>query len=194
MNGWTIIEDFLSIEENSLLLKYCKNIYEKNPESDRFLGGYDIFEKNRSVREILRKVFKFSENFFKEKYNTKNDLRIITCFAARLSNNAEYTRHQDKKHYYPEEKEGDVIYTALLYMNDDYENGEIHLEVPSDVDRESDSVMEGDLKFRPKPGTLILMTEDIFHTVYPVTSGERYNFTMFFCDTDSKFKLVKELL
>jgi hypothetical protein len=194
MLGWTIIEDFLSSEETSILLKSCKDIYKKNPDSDKFLGGYDIFESDRSVREVLRKVFGFSEYFFKEKYNTKNDLRIITCFGARLANNAEYTRHQDKRHFYPEEKEGDVIYTSLLYLNDDYENGELNLENPDFVDRVAGVVHEGDLKFRPKPGTLILMTENVYHTVYPVTSGERYNFTMFFCDTDSKFKLVKELL
>ena len=71
MLGWTIIEDFLSSEETSILLKSCKDIYKKNPDSDKFLGGYDIFESDRSVREVLRKVFGFSEYFFKEKYNTK---------------------------------------------------------------------------------------------------------------------------
>jgi len=194
MLGWTIIEDFLSPKEVDVLLSYCKEIYNENKNEDRFLGGYEIFERHRPSQEVLRKVFGFSESFFKENYNTKNDLRIITCFAARLANNNEYTRHQDKRHFYPEQKDGDVIYTSLLYINDDYEDGEINLENPEFVDRIAGVVHDGDVKFRPKPGTLILMTEDVYHTVFPVTSGERYNFTMFFCDTDSNFKLVKELL
>lgn len=194
MLGWTIVEDFLSERENEILLAQCEKIYNDAPKLDRFLGGYDVFENHSSSREVLRKVFSFSESFFKEKYIVKNDLRLITCFAARLSENLEYTRHQDKRHFYPEQKEGDVIYTSLLYLNDNYENGEIHLENPAPANRADGLVLEGDVKFRPKPGTLILMTEDIYHTVFPVTSGARYNFTMFFCDTDSEFKKVKELL
>lgn len=194
MLGWTILEDFLSPEDTKTLLDYCKKIYLENPTGDKFLGGYDVFENDRPSREVLRKVFLFSELFFKEKYKTKNDLRIITCFGARLSDNNEYTRHQDKRHFYPEQKDGDVIYTSLLYLNNDYEDGEINLENPDFVDRVAGVVHEGDVKFRPKPGTLILMTENVYHTVFPVTSGERYNFTMFFCDTDSDFKKVKELI
>lgn len=194
MLGWTILEDFLSPQDTKTLLDYCKKIYLENPTNDKFLGGYNVFENDRSSREVLGKVFSFSELFFKEKYDIKNDLRIITCFGARLADNSEYTRHQDKRHFYPEQKDGDVIYTSLLYLNDDYEDGEINLENPDFVDRVAGVVHDGDVKFRPKPGTLILMTENVYHTVFPVTSGERYNFTMFFCDTDSDFKKVKELL
>jgi predicted 2-oxoglutarate/Fe(II)-dependent dioxygenase YbiX len=194
MQGWTIVENFLSEEDNKILLDKCKEIYQENKSSDRFLGGYDVFENDRSSQQVLQKVFAYSEKFFKEQYNTKNDLRIITCFGARLSDNSEYVRHQDKNHFYPEQKEGDIIYTSLLYLNDDYSDGELVLENPEFLQRVGTEVKDGDIEIKPKPGTLILMTEEVFHTVKPVSAGERYNFTMFFCDTDSKFKLVKDLL
>ncbi|RKF29560.1 hypothetical protein BCY90_14855 [Agrobacterium deltaense] len=57
--------------------------------------------------------------------------------------------------------------TALLYLNDDYEGGELffpRLEV----------------NYRAKAGELVLFPSEYLHAVWPVTKGTRYCFVGFF--------------
>jgi predicted 2-oxoglutarate/Fe(II)-dependent dioxygenase YbiX len=63
--------------------------------------------------------------------------------------------------------------TILLYLNDDYEGGE--LELP-----------DWGCKFKPKAGTLIAFPSyiDFSHRVHPVTSGQRYNLVSWICTND----------
>jgi predicted 2-oxoglutarate/Fe(II)-dependent dioxygenase YbiX len=63
--------------------------------------------------------------------------------------------------------------TLLIYLNDDYEGGE--LEFP-----------DWSCKFKPKAGTLIAFPSyiEFSHKVHPVTSGKRYNLVSWICTND----------
>jgi len=63
--------------------------------------------------------------------------------------------------------------TVLIYLNDDYEGGE--LEFP-----------DWSCKFKPKAGTLIAFPSyiEFAHRVHPVTSGKRYNLVSWICTND----------
>jgi Rps23 Pro-64 3,4-dihydroxylase Tpa1-like proline 4-hydroxylase len=63
--------------------------------------------------------------------------------------------------------------TVLIYLNDDYEGGE--LEFP-----------DWSCKFKPKAGTLIAFPSyiEFSHRVHPVTSGKRYNLVSWICTND----------
>jgi len=63
--------------------------------------------------------------------------------------------------------------TVLIYLNDDYEGGE--LEFP-----------DWSCKFKPKAGTMIAFPSyiEFSHRVHPVTSGKRYNLVSWICTND----------
>jgi len=75
----------------------------------------------------------------------------------RYCNNQEY-----KCHYDGTTGTGRVI-SAILYLNDDYEGGEIEF-------------VNFNLKIKPKPGMLILFPSNYAyaHIAHPVTSGKKY--------------------
>lgn len=80
-------------------------------------------------------------------------------------------------HYHVDQcGEGGAIYTALLYLNDDYEGGEI---VFYDVETGREGPFEA---FHPKTGTLFCFKGDHTspHEVLPVLSGTRANIAMNF--------------
>jgi predicted 2-oxoglutarate/Fe(II)-dependent dioxygenase YbiX len=72
--------------------------------------------------------------------------------------------------------EGGPLYTALLYLNEDYEGGDI---VFYDIETGQDGPSEA---FHPKPGTLLCFKGDHTspHEVLPVISGVRANIAMNF--------------
>jgi predicted 2-oxoglutarate/Fe(II)-dependent dioxygenase YbiX len=86
-----------------------------------------------------------------------------------------YDLHNDSEDYIDNRLqrvcERDV--TILLYLNDDYEGGE--LEFP-----------DWSCKFKPKAGTLIAFPSyiEFSHQVRPVTSGKRYTLVSWICTND----------
>lgn len=63
--------------------------------------------------------------------------------------------------------------TILIYLNDDYEGGE--LELP-----------DWGIKLKPKAGTLLAFPSyiEFSHRVHPVTSGERFTLVTWICTND----------
>lgn len=173
-------ENFIEGQDLENILGFSKSF---NPE-DKFLWGYnDIvsleYENKNNIIGSLDKCVLFLNEEFLKKYKLKNDLKVINIFGAGLRPGKKYTRHQDKEYTYEGKKDSDVVYTGLLYLNDDYVGGELLLE-----DHSSDSVADGHKLIKPKSGTLIYFTEDVYHSVMPVSEGIRYNIVMFFSDTD----------
>lgn len=69
-----------------------------------------------------------------------------------------YRKHCTTKHY-----------TGMIYMNDDFEGGELYFPY------------HNDFEIRPKPGMLVIFSGNIFnpHGIRPITSGTRYVHTTF---------------
>lgn len=187
-----IKKDFIVGQDLEDLLSFSKSFNAQ----DKYLWGYNdiVGLKNlheNSIVKSIDKCFLFLNKEFSERYNLLNDLKVINIFGAGLSSGKSYHRHQDKNYGYEGKKDSDVVYTGLLYLNEDYKGGEIILEDQSIKERFSDDIIGNDVLIKPAPGTLIYFTEDIFHKVLPVTSGTRYNIVMFFSDTDLVRPLAK---
>lgn len=181
-------ENFIQGKDLENILGFSKSF---NPE-DKFLWGYnDIINlkyknKNNVISSLDKCVLFLNEEFLKN-YNLRNDLKVINIFGAGLQSGKKYTRHQDKEYTYEGKTDLDVVYTGLLYLNDDYVGGELLLEYNS-----SDNLTNEHKLIKPKPGTLIYFTEDVYHSVMPVSEGIRYNIVMFFADTDLQRPLAKK--
>lgn len=177
-----IHNDFLTGKSLDNLLDFSKSF---SPENKRLWGLNDVVNlknsDNQGVIDSVDKCILFLNKEFCSQNKLYNDLRIINIFGAALKPGEKYQRHADKHYYYDDKKESDIVYTGLLYLNDDYSGGELILE-----DQPEDKVA-----FKPTPGTLIYFTEDVFHEVLPITNGIRYNIVMFFSDTDLERPLAK---
>ncbi len=62
-------------------------------------------------------------------------------------------------------------YTGMIYMNDDFEGGELFFPY------------HGNLEIKPRPGMLVMFSGNIFnpHGIREITSGTRYVHTTFWC-------------
>lgn len=78
-----------------------------------------------------------------------------------------YNQHADADHWVAEKDEWvrvqDRDYSVLLYLNDEYEGGELHL-------------INQDFRIKPKPGMMLAFPSDsrYLHAALPTTSGIRY--------------------
>jgi hypothetical protein len=83
-----------------------------------------------------------------------------------------YSGGQEYKTHYDSGPAMRRMITALCYLNDDYEGGEI--EFPN-----------FNVKIKPQPGMLILFpsTFPYAHKAYPVTDGTKYTMVTWICDT-----------
>ncbi len=78
-----------------------------------------------------------------------------------------YNQHADADHWLPDEKRWERVqdrdYSVLLYLNDAYEGGEIHL-------------VNQNFKIKPKPGMLLAFPSgsEYLHAALPTLSGIRY--------------------
>lgn len=75
------------------------------------------------------------------------------------------------------EEYGDTVMTAVLYLNNNFEGGEIFFK-------------EVGAKVSPKEKYIISFPGDYIHSVFPITSGERYIFGISFT-YDPEYSLFK---
>ena len=126
-------------------------------------------------------------------YDDRVDPRSI--FFSKMITGSELDQHYDNYNndgteFYPHGTIPDIIkkigfktdYSGLLYLNDDYEGGEI--EFP-DID----------IKMKPEAGTFIFFKGDkaTMHKVNKVTRGERINLVSFYWSTEYNNKYFNEL-
>lgn len=80
--------------------------------------------------------------------------------------------HQDFAESYEDENDFKPIISLILYLNSDYEGGELCIG--------SQDKSEVFLKLKPRPGTAIIFDAKHFHWTEPVISGIRYSYTAFY--------------
>lgn len=183
-----IIEKFVSKEMCDLLYKNLStfapvdsngysNIYvsETNcePTDEYFFNKLDILNKEHVVlKDIIDLIQKAACSNFNFK---KTDMSLDRINFRTFKDGQYFPYHFDQN------GEGGIIYTALLYLNNNYEGGEI-------VFYDEDFGTEGPFEaFKPEAGTLFcFMGDNSPHEVLPVLGGERANIAMNFRLWDKK--------
>jgi hypothetical protein len=173
----TVIKDFISPNKASEINKYLRNKTTINPKgllnvqlddiSRRVFVDGDIKEMNNSITEIIELV-KGAFGFPIERVEVDRVLYQI------LQEGEGLGWHTDI--YGVDGYSEDNYYSALLYLTDDYEGGEILFYEKDSGDRNLATA------YKPTPGTLIHFKGDDNHphSVNDVISGERANLIFFF--------------
>lgn len=152
------------------------------------LTGYSDFQKtnfdHRKTNwitlpsDIIINTTSAIHNFYQNKLIKKYKKSIKTIESPQFLHytiNGKYDSHNDSEDFINGKLqrvcERDI--TLLIYLNDDYEGGELEL-------------IDWGCKFKPKKGTLISFPSyiEFTHRVHPVTRGDRYNIVSWICTND----------
>ena len=115
--------------------------------------------------QIQRCAKALSEEYFKHLYITDTP-HLPNVFDIKVyDTGSDMGRHFD---LHPHE-ENETILSAVIYLNDDYEGGELYFD-------------QQDIKIKPKAGSVIFFpsTEDFTHTSLVVTKGQKEAIPLFF--------------
>lgn len=102
----------------------------------------------KTFNHYTKELYPFAENNIKSREHTMHLLKY--------DSSGHLPAHQDQG-------VSSRVLSVLLYLNDDYEGGEIEF-------------MHSNLKFKPKAGSVLFFPSNFLyvHEVYPVTKGPRY--------------------
>jgi hypothetical protein len=154
-----ILENILSKEEHSQLLKYVEGLDSWHTQP----WGVKVFPPQsieKEISKILDKVFLFAYQKCVESYNAdlypfrNGEIPLI-----RFEEGYKMNEHADTA--------GD--FAVIYYINDDYEGGEINF-------------MDHNLKIKPKSNSFVMFPSnaDYWHEVLRNTVKERYSATKWF--------------
>jgi len=206
-----IIENFISNDTCKFLIRSYSNSFNETPNKGIYGGPstsidhawdvrpgnafppYQIDPYKNICSDLITNISWSMSRVMSEQY--KKDLDMRTFFFSKMVEGAALNEHYDNyensgREFNPYGTNPKVMekigfesdYSSLLYLNNEYEGGEI--EFP-----------QYDLKLKPKPGTFIFFKGDMdaFHKVNEVISGERYNLVSFFWGRDYRKKYFEEL-
>jgi hypothetical protein len=131
-------------------------------------------ESNSISRLVTDLIFIIKENM-EEYFDTK--LQVSNCLYNAMHPGSHIAYHADSAHLeegeWVEEPESPTEFSALLYLNEDYEGGELSFE---------------GVDLKPEIGTLVYFKGDHTrpHEVKEVRSGVRKNIVLFYRKPDSK--------
>jgi predicted 2-oxoglutarate/Fe(II)-dependent dioxygenase YbiX len=172
-----VIENFINRSEAIDLNNYLRSIAIMNPKNILSVYLTDIQINNQDSDEVIKfknlilsLINKINNQFkFSERY-----LKLDRAMYQVLETGKNIGWHTDTQGGV--EGYGENYYSALLYLNDDYEGGEILF-----YDNNSGS-LESATSYKPLPGTLIYFKGDdnYPHSVNNVISGERCNIIYFY--------------
>jgi hypothetical protein len=184
-----VIENFLNKETCKLLddYFYSKNILDKNGSTVLYVNREMIYHKEveyvffeqifneDSLHLIAYDIVNLLTKAISQELNfKKNDLRLEIVNYRKFGSDSEGRDiHTD---HYGDDDDG-YIYTAILYLNDDYEGGAINFYEWEEDDTETGKLNK--IPYQTKAGTLIYFKAD-HHSVDDVTSGLRSNIWMHF--------------
>lgn len=165
-----VINNFISEESAKKIELFLRPKAEMNPKGlfskqlYPFDISHDIYIEIKSIVENIERQFGFPED--------KISINRVLYQVLREGEFLGY--HTDA--YGGVDGYGVIGYSALLYLNNDYDGGEIIF-----YDKEG-----GQTEYKPNPGTLIYFKgdENYPHSVNKVISGERANIILFFDVTE----------
>ncbi len=163
------INDFLSTIDVERMVNFLKNNNSKTSKNV-FLQN-EI--KDKKIKKDLNSVNKFVENFCKNQYAqlVESEFKLTTWIREPeliiWNTGTCLPKHIDG----PERiAKPDITLGALIYLNDDYEGGEI-------------GFPEYDIIIKPKFGELVIFPCHFLHEVKEVINGERCTLPLFYTFT-----------
>lgn len=200
MDNVKIINNFISEEDISFFRKY---IDENGSDKKRFRHRVGLaFDKGLAIRavfpdekppslykDISNQVNKYSNLFIescRKEFFEDRDLYFYGVSITRLSKDIQLRIHQDVHNDF-----SSLVYSGVLYLNDDYEGGEITFldsffpinDFPLYVDE-----MGGDV-YKPKSGDIVLFPSDTWHGGKIVKSGTR-DAIIFWCTLEKEYSFA----
>lgn len=163
LNGWNLAENLVHWTKNLDYEVECKKCNEKA-----------ITEQ---VKDIQKRIIKCLGIHEKQLRQTNIVLQYKSSDNSSTRNGMLMNYHTDN---YAKGSSEHVIQGTVLYLNDNFEGGEIHYK-------------NFDLKIKPKKGMLVVHGggDDCEHGVLPLLSGNRFVVTGFIYDYDYAINTVK---
>jgi hypothetical protein len=156
--------ELFSDDEKLLLKNTCDN-FVTTDESLKNINNYYvrcIINKNdKEFEKIIDKVTKHINNI-----STEFKCELIGMFINRVTNE---TNTNDEFHVDSDD------FTYILYLNDEYEGGEFEYRIG-----------KKEIKISTEKYMSISISNDIYHRVNPVKTGNRYSFIMFYENENKK--------
>lgn len=149
---------------SDILLKKWKP-YNNNGGGSTLIGRDTIvLENEKAYNQILDLYLKCLQQYIHENNLdiTTDNLGIGRWLVREYAAGSEMSAHID--HYsYVKDGEHAVTpkFTIILYINDDYEGGEIHF-------------LNDNITIKPKAGSVVIFPSNLLHEVKAVISGNRY--------------------
>jgi len=184
---YTVIKNAITDKEALLLIEY---LYEKQGEDPRegyvfnpikmmhnYLDGdIPLEDVEESVLPLLG-VIDICRNYFLENFKMNNTFSYKRGFLNAMQHPAALREHSDDDDLYQGRRKNEKHYSALLFLSDDYEGGELNF-------------TEFKLQLTPRIGDLVLFEGRHHHGVNQVLSGTRVNYVIFFKDYDAEDEII----
>jgi len=158
----------VSQDQNILLSDLIKENwrpYNNDGGGSTLIGKFCIIDKNHNkYKEIVDIFSKCLNDYLPAKDSGLDSLNMDTNkFLVRDYGSGSYmTQHSDGYSYVTKNgEEVKPLYTAIFYLNDDYEGGEI-------------SFTDQNVSIKPKANSVIIFPSKYAHSVNEVKSGNRY--------------------
>lgn len=190
-NPQWIIDSLNSLDDDEQIYSAITKWYPwlaSNNNEDCFGEKKDLYYYNKDsvdnplAREIIetmkRGVEKICHSFVKDR-----ELDINPNISPFLDM-CKYTKGGNLgPHYDGLDGDRSLMYSIVMYFNDDYRGGEISFAINEDGRRPTTNIQDPAIDFwvKPKPGSAIIFpsTYPYFHQSHPIISGEKYMSTSF---------------
>lgn len=182
--GISVVENFINEKDLRFFIEYIDNNCE-NP--DLFVKRTGAAHKKGNAyraifpdampatlyKEIENKVLEYAEKFLKELEKiTKNKNYFYGISITKLSKDIQLRIHQDEHNTFSK-----LSYSAVMYLNDNYEGGEICFlkDFSSDFDFPLYEKEMNGLEYKPDKGDLVIFKSDTWHGGTKIENGNRYS-------------------
>ena len=139
--------------------------YNNDGGGSTLIGRSTVVYKNEEAHnQILDVYLKCLQEYIDENSLdiTTDNLGIVPWLIRDYAAGSVMTAHRDAYSYVKDgENEVKPIFTILLYINEDYEGGEIHF-------------LNDNITIKPKAGSVVIFPSNLLHEVKTVISGNRY--------------------
>lgn len=169
-----VVEDFIDEQDALALISEIQSPSEVNPYPDYYSerNGGTAFPYNKRVIDILRVYAKKSNHIQKDFFNLDLDVIVTKSFGSGWSPGTSGAPHIDAI-----EKEKFIEFSTVIYLNDDYDGGNIFFP-------------KQNFSIKPKKYSAIFFPGndyDYLHGVSAIESGNRYT-ALFMQSTKKEFQ------